>query len=57
MSIVWDETLALGDAAIDADHRRMMALIADLEAAATGPVDCDAVGRTLAQHFLDVTRR
>ncbi len=49
MSIVWDETLAIGDAAIDADHRRMMALIATLEAAAAGPVDCAAVGGTLAE--------
>ncbi|TAN57884.1 MAG: bacteriohemerythrin [Magnetospirillum sp.] len=49
MSIVWDETLAVGDAAIDADHRRMMALIAELESAATGTADCGAVGRTLAE--------
>ena len=49
MSIVWDETLAVGDAVIDADHRRMMALIAMLEAAAAGPVDCDGIGRTLAE--------
>ncbi|RAU23973.1 hemerythrin [Paramagnetospirillum kuznetsovii] len=36
MSIAWDETLALGDAVIDADHRRMMELIALLETAAGG---------------------
>lgn len=36
MSIAWDETLALGDTAIDADHRRMIELIALLEAASSG---------------------
>ena len=49
MSIVWDETLAIGDAAVDDDHRRMMALIALLETAAAGPVDCAGVGRVLAE--------
>lgn len=49
MSIVWDETLAVGNAVIDADHRRMMALIALLEAASAGPVDCAAIGRTLSE--------
>ena len=49
MSIVWDETLAVGNAAIDADHRRMMALIAQLEAAAAGPVDCAAIGAVLTE--------
>lgn len=49
MSIVWDETLAVGDAVIDADHRRMMALIAELEAAATGSGDCAVVGATLGE--------
>ncbi len=49
MSIAWDETLTVGDAAIDADHRCMMNLIAAIEAAATGPVDCAAIGRTLAE--------
>jgi len=47
MSIAWDEALAVGDPIIDSDHRRMIALIADLEAAAHGEVDCRAIGRTL----------
>lgn len=49
MPIVWDETLAVGDAAIDADHRCMMALIGMLEAAAAGPADCAAIGETLGE--------
>jgi hemerythrin len=49
MSIVWNETLEVGDAAIDADHRRMIDLIAILEAAASGPGQGGHVGRTLAE--------
>lgn len=49
MSIAWDETLALGDPAIDADHRRMMALIARLEDSAAAE-DCPGhVAGTLAE--------
>nr|WP_068428925.1 hemerythrin family protein [Magnetospirillum sp. XM-1]CUW37491.1 conserved protein of unknown function \ len=47
MSIAWDEALAVGDPSIDADHRRMIVLIAELEAAAGGEIDCAAIGRTL----------
>ncbi|EME67721.1 hemerythrin-like protein [Paramagnetospirillum caucaseum] len=47
MSIAWDETLAVGDPVIDADHRRMIALIAELEAAAKDGVDCSGVAATL----------
>ena len=49
MSIVWSETLEVGDSAIDADHRRMMDLIATLETAASRPGECGHVGRTLAE--------
>lgn len=52
MSIAWNESLALGDPAIDADHRRMIALIADLEAAAGGAfavADVAGILRELAQ--------
>jgi hemerythrin len=48
MSIAWEEGLTIGDPQIDADHRRMVALVARLEAAAEGGVDCEMVGRTLA---------
>lgn len=47
MSIAWDEALAVGDPGIDSDHRRMIMLIAQLEAAAGGEIDCAAIGRTL----------
>ncbi len=47
MSIAWDDTLALGDPVIDDDHRRMIGLIALLEAAARGELDLDATGRVL----------
>jgi len=49
VSIAWNDTLVVGDESIDADHRRMMELIATLETAAPGPVDCTAVGATLAE--------
>ncbi|MBI3446452.1 MAG: hemerythrin family protein [Magnetospirillum sp.] len=47
MSIAWDESLAVGDPTIDGDHRRMIELIAQLEAAAVAEIDCAAIGRTL----------
>jgi hemerythrin len=48
MSTSWDESLAIGNAVIDDDHRSMMALINALEAAAAADdIDCDEVGRTL----------
>ena len=47
MSIAWDEGLAVGDPAVDADHRRMIELIAQLEAAAGAALDCAGIGRTL----------
>lgn len=47
MSIAWDERLAVGDPAIDGDHRRMIELIAQLEAAAGAELDCAGIGRTL----------
>ncbi|MGE5505954.1 MAG: bacteriohemerythrin [Actinomycetota bacterium] len=59
MAIAWTEALAVGDATIDADHRRMVELINELEdAAAALPVDCRRAGRALdglrsftADHF------
>lgn len=47
MSIAWDDSLAVGDERVDADHRRMIELIARLEEAARTEVDCAAIGRTL----------
>lgn len=49
MSIAWNEALAVGDAVIDSDHRRMMALIAELESAAAGQFDCHTFGATLSE--------
>lgn len=48
MSIVWDETLAVGDAAIDTDHRRMIELITALEEVAADPPSDGRVDRILA---------
>ena len=39
----------LGEAVIDDDHRRMIGLIALLEAAARGELDLDATGRVLVE--------
>lgn len=47
MSIAWDEALAVGDPIIDSDHRRMIELIAELEAAGRAEIDCAGIGRTL----------
>ena len=47
MSIAWNEALAIGDPIIDADHRRMIELIARLEVAAGLEIDCAGIGRTL----------
>ncbi|KIL97524.1 Hemerythrin [Paramagnetospirillum magnetotacticum MS-1] len=55
MSIAWSEALAVGDPSIDADHRRMIELIAQLEAAVCSEIDCAAVGRTL-QDLADLCR-
>ena len=55
MSIAWDEALAVGDPIIDSDHRRMIVLIAELEAAAGSEIDCAAIGRTL-QELADLCR-
>jgi hemerythrin len=55
MSIAWDEALAVGDPIIDSDHRRMIVLIAELEAAACSEIDCAAIGRTL-QDLADLCR-
>lgn len=49
MSIAWHESLALGDPAIDADHRRMITLIADLEAAAGGLAAVAGIAGTLRE--------
>jgi hemerythrin len=49
MPIVWDETLAVGEAVIDADHQRMIELINALEEAAATPPPDGGVGRTLAE--------
>lgn len=49
MSIAWNEALALGDAAIDADHRRMISLIADLETAARGLAAASGVAGVLRE--------
>lgn len=47
MSIAWDESLSIGDTAIDADHREMIAMIACLEEAAAGLPDFAEIGRVL----------
>lgn len=47
MSIAWDESLALGDAAVDDDHRRMIALISQLESAARGVLVASGVAQVL----------
>ena len=39
MSIAWDDSLAVGDPALDSDHRHMVELIAALESAALAPFD------------------
>jgi len=49
MSIVWDETLAVGDAAIDADHRRMIELIALLEGSSADSPSDDRIALILAE--------
>lgn len=49
MAIAWDDSLTVGHTAIDADHRRMMALIQALDAACGDQVDCDRVGTLLAE--------
>jgi hemerythrin len=55
MSIAWDEALAVGDPGVDADHRRMITLIAELEAAARAGGDCAEIGGTL-QALADLCR-
>jgi hemerythrin len=47
MPIVWDQTLAVGEAAIDADHQRMIELINALEEAASHPPADNGVSRAL----------
>jgi hemerythrin len=49
MSIAWDEALAVGDPGVDADHRRMITLIAKLEQAARSGGDCTEIGGTLTE--------
>ena len=49
MSMVWNTSLEVGDATIDADHRRMMELIGLLESAGSGTGKEVHVGRTLAE--------
>lgn len=50
MSIAWEESLSIGHAEIDADHRRLIALVNALERAAVrDAVDCARVGRLLAE--------
>jgi hemerythrin len=53
MALAWTDRLAVGDEMIDADHRRMIDLIALLEAAAQQAaadiaVDCAQVGEILS---------
>ncbi|CAA7613184.1 conserved hypothetical protein [Candidatus Terasakiella magnetica] len=49
MSIAWTKELAVGDPIVDADHRRMIELIALLESAAAGSVGCDRAGEALVE--------
>lgn len=58
MSIEWRDAMNVGDPSIDADHRHLVELINDFEAAIAGRVDHRAVGHVLmglvqytADHF------
>jgi hemerythrin len=59
MAIAWTDNLLVGDETIDADHRRLIELINELDAAAAAaPIDCRRAGRALdglaaftAEHF------
>lgn len=60
MSIAWGSAMTVGEESIDADHRRLVALINDFEAAVAGPVEhqrAAAVLLTLVEHTADHFRR
>jgi len=47
MSIAWDESLSVGDPAIDTDHQAMIEMIARLQEVADGLPDFSEIGRLL----------
>lgn len=49
MPIAWKESFAIGDEAIDADHRAMVALIGRLDAVTARPAAGPGVEATIAQ--------
>jgi len=49
MPIAWDDSFAIGDDTIDADHRAMMALIGRLDAVTARPGNGRAVEASLTQ--------
>lgn len=60
MSIAWGSAMTVGDESIDADHRHLVALINDFEAAVAGPVEhqrAATVLLALAEHTADHFRR
>lgn len=59
MAIAWDDSFAIGDDEIDADHRAMMALIGRLQTITSGLGDGEAIVSAISQlrdlcfgHFL-----
>lgn len=60
MSIAWGSAMTVGDESIDADHRRLVALINDFEAAVAGPAEHRRVVTVLlalVEHTADHFRR
>ncbi|CCG41548.1 bacteriohemerythrin [Magnetospirillum molischianum] len=49
MSIAWDDSFAIGDEEIDADHRAMMALIGRLQTVTSGLSDGEAIVSAISQ--------